>query len=108
MLLTCRRKRNFQKSKKECLKYSSADFKPNKENKFCITITNHRHHFSTEEELYDYLVRFGDINSVVYTDGSEIEDILDSRKEIQVEELNAVHIEVSEVYEEDVKKRIRS
>ena len=61
------------------------DFKPNKQDKFSITITNHRHLFNTEEELYDYFVSFGDISSIVYTDGSEIGDRLNPRKEIKVD-----------------------
>jgi len=80
-----KKEERYPKIKKEFLKYSSADFKANKHNKFSITITNHRHLFNTEEKLYEYFVSFGDINSVAYTDGSEIEDKLDSRKEIRVD-----------------------
>ena len=57
------------------------DFKPNKQDKFSITVTNH----NTEEELYEYFVSFGDISSIAYTDGSEIGDRLKSRKEIKVD-----------------------
>jgi len=80
-----KREERYPKIKKECKKYSVTDFKPNKQDKFSITITNHRHLFNTEEELYDYFVSFGDISSVAYTDGSEIGDRLNPRKEIRVD-----------------------
>jgi len=80
-----KREERYPKIKKECKKYSVTDFKPNKQNKFSIAITNHRHLFNTEEELYDYFVSFGDISSVAYTDGSEIGDRLHPRKEIRVD-----------------------
>ena len=74
----------YPKIKKKCKKYSVTDFKPNKQDKFSITVTNHRHLFNTEEELYEYFVSFGDISSIAYTDGSEIGDKLNPRKDIQV------------------------
>eukprot|EP00092_Neocalanus_flemingeri_P025881 GFUD01028048.1.p1 GENE.GFUD01028048.1~~GFUD01028048.1.p1 ORF type:complete len:1120 (+),score=253.78 GFUD01028048.1:169-3360(+) len=107
-----KKEERYPKIKKEFHKYSSADFKANKNNKFSITIANHRHLFNTEEKLYEYFVYFGDISSVVYTDGSEIEDKLDSRKEIRVDfeaghslllALNFEHPDISVNISEDCK-----
>jgi len=102
----------YPKIKSDAHMYSFVDVKPNKNNKFSLTITNHRHIFHTEEELYDYFVAYGDINNVSYTDGTQMEDRLDSKKDISIEfengdsllfAVNAKHNEISVDISEDCK-----
>ena len=48
-------------------------------------MTDYRHLFNTEEDLYEHFVSFGDISKISYADRSEIGDRLNPRKEIKVD-----------------------
>ena len=56
-----RREEKYPKTKKES-KYSSTDFKPNMKDTFSVIITNKKHLFHTEEEVYEYFISFGDVS----------------------------------------------
>ena len=61
----CRRNEDrYKEKRRKNQKYSIADYKPNKEGEFSITVKDYRHCFNTEEELYEHFVSFGDINKI--------------------------------------------
>ena len=66
----------YKENKRKNKKYSIADYKPNKKDEFTVSVKDYRHHFNTEEELYEHFVSFGDISKISYADRSEIGDIL--------------------------------
>ena len=66
-------------------KYPSTDFKPDIKDTLSVIITNKKHLFHTEEEVYESFISVGDVSNVSYKDGSDILDTLDSRKDIQLD-----------------------
>ena len=52
---------------------------------FSVIITNKKHLFHTEEEVYESFISVDDVTNISYKDGSDILDTLDSRKDIQLD-----------------------
>lgn len=55
------------------------------DSRFCIIIKN-RNRFKTEEEMFNYFVKYGEVENMRYSDGTEIvTEELDARKEVELE-----------------------
>ena len=71
-------------SKKSDVKHSLTPYKHEKEKGYTIIVQNLRSSLKNKEELYEYLLRFGDICRFNYIDNSKIDKRINPRKDIMV------------------------
>ena len=75
---------DIPKVKREDMKISPEDYKANHDSLFGILVVNRNYYFRTEEDLFSYFVKFGDINSIHYQDKSLLESNLHPFKNIVI------------------------
>ena len=81
---TQKEENRHRESKKSNEKQSLIPYKPEKKEEYTVIVRNLRSRLKTKEEMYKYLLTFGDICRINYMDRSRIEKRINPTKDIMV------------------------
>ena len=95
-------KSKIPKIKGERMKIGPDDYQSNHKDLYSILVRNKHKFFRTEEEIFNYFIKFGDINSINYENRSSTsEDVL-----ISFEAGHSLLLAVNSVHDKDVVVRV--
>ena len=81
---TQKEENRHRESKKINEKQSLVPYKPEKKEEYTVMVRDLRNRLKTKEEMYKYLLTFGDICRINYMDRSRIEKRINPRKDILI------------------------